>query len=190
MAHPRGSMKRSTVLLTALLSACTVGEVPGGDGGGSGSGDNDRNLCENRVATVAPAHDHVAAPLGPRARSGCMDATGCHGPGGAGGAFAFAGTLYKETSAITPSTGATVRIFAVGGMKSLAEAVTDSAGNFVIRNPAMFTAFPYETHVTACGTSTTIVPMISPIAVADANCNAGGSCHGAAGTQGAVYLRD
>jgi hypothetical protein len=187
-------MKLSMVLLTALLAACTVGEVPRGDGGG-GSNDNDRNVCEPRVAAPTAAHMHAASgtdPAGARARSACM-ATTCHGPGGTSTPFAFAGTVYKETAAVTAATGVTVRIFAPGGMKSLAEAATDDAGNFVIRNPTMFAAFPYETHVTACGASASvggIRPMISPIATADANCNVGGSCHGTAGTQGAIYLSD
>jgi hypothetical protein len=32
--------------------------------------------------------------------------------------------------------------------------------------------------------------MVSMISAGDANCNLGGSCHGTAGTQGAVYLAD
>jgi len=119
--------------------------------------------------------------------------TGCHGPGGTSTEFAFAGTVYKETAAVTAATGVTVRIFAQNGTTSLAEAVTDNAGNFVIRNPAMFAAFPYETHVTACGASADvggIRKMVSPIAASSANCNASGSCHGMAGTQGAIYLSD
>ena len=186
-------MKSSLALLSALLCACTVGEVPARDGGGSGSGSNngeDRNLCEPRAATIAPAHQHTGAPTGARARAGCMD-NNCHGPTTpASTQFAFAGTAYKETAAVTPATGVTVRIFAVGGKTSLAEAVTDDAGNFVIRNPGNFAAFPYETHVTACGTSINIRPMVGVINAGDANCNLGGSCHGAAGTQGAVYLPD
>jgi hypothetical protein len=119
-----------------------------------------------------------------------MDA-GCHAvTGGASTPFAFAGTVYKETSAVTPAAGVTVRIFKAPSKKSLAEAVTDDAGNFVIRNPTMFMDFPYETHVTVCGVGTAIRPMVTPIPQADANCNTGGSCHGAGGGQGAVYLAD
>src|SRR5262245_3811151 len=92
MPHPRGSMKHFTVLLTALLSACTVGEVPGGDGGGS-QGGNELNTCEAIAANIAPAHDHALAganPAGPRSRAGCMD-SGCHGPQPTSTPFAFAG---------------------------------------------------------------------------------------------------
>jgi hypothetical protein len=181
-------MTRSVALLFALLTGCTVGEAPTTtDGGGSGSNNgDDRNVCVNRVAAPATAHDH-GATNGTRARQGCQDA-GCHAVGGTGGVFAFSGTVYKETSAITPAAGVTVRIFKPGNNKSLASTVTDNAGNFNIKGT--FTDFPYITDVTACGTSTTIRPMVSMISAGDANCNLGGSCHGAAGTQGAVYLGD
>jgi hypothetical protein len=196
-AHPRSSMMRmmrmmramrSMVLLSTLLGACTVGEVPRADGGGMTS-TTDRNTCEARPVSVLPPYNHVSLPAGPRAGTACLDA-GCHGAGGAGGQFAFAGTVYKETAAVTAAGGATVRIFKPGNDTSLGEATTDSAGNFIIRNPASFAAFPYETHVTACGAATDIRPMLSAVTAADANCGTGGSCHGAGGTQGAVYLSD
>jgi len=146
----------------------------------------DRNVCVNRVAAPAAPHDHGGGAAA-RARQGCQDA-GCHDAATGTRAFAFSGTVYKETSAVMPSAGATVRIFKPGNNKSLASAVTDTAGNFYIKGS--FTDFPYLTDVTACGTTTTIRPMIAMIAAGDANCNLGGSCHGAAGNQGAVYLGD
>lgn len=189
-------MMRLMVLLSALLGACTVGEVPGTDGGGMNPGTANREICAERSTNILPAHNHVAAgadPAGPRARSGCMDAA-CHAMGGAGGVFAFAGTVYKETAAVTPATGVTVRIFKPGNDKSLAEAITDDAGNFVIRTaPVPLTDFPYDTDVTACGTSPGtmgIKIMVSKINAVDANCNLGGTCHGATGGQGAVFLPD
>ena len=136
------------------------------------------------------AHNHVAAPTGARARSACMDA-GCHAVTGGGSTpFAFAGTVTKESAGVNAVAGATVRIFKMGSDKSLAEAVTDDAGNFLIRNPDMFTAFPYITHVTACGASTEIRPMGGPIDAASANCSAGTSCHGTGGSQGSIFLAD
>ena len=181
-------MKSSMALLSALLCACTVGEAPTVDGGGN-VGD-DKNVCEPRVSPVPVAHAHTAAPTGARSRTACMDA-GCHAvTGGASTPFAFAGTVNKESAGVNVVAGATVRIFKVGGNKSLAEAVTDDAGNFLIRNPAMFTEFPYITHVTACGVSMEIRLMSGPIDAAAANCSAGTSCHGAGGSQGAVVLAD
>jgi len=185
-------MKHSTVLLTFLLGACTVGEVPAGDGGGSGSNADEINTCEPRATNIAPAHDHTAAPLGPRARTSCLDA-GCHNAGGAGGQFSFAGTVYKETGGLTAVQGATIRIYKSGAKTPLAEAVTDNAGNFVIRQAGTFTDFPYITQVTACGLAGTVKgirPMLSAINAGDANCNLGGTCHGNGGTQGAIYLED
>lgn len=185
-----GSTAHSTALLFALLGACTVGEPPAVDASVANA---DRTVCEDRAATIAPAYQHAAAgaePAGARARAGCQNA-GCHVMGGAAPTqFAFSGTVYKETAAVTPAAGVTVRIFKPGNNVSLAEAVTNDAGNFIIRNPDMFTEFPYDTHVTVCGVSMTIKPMGSKIAAADANCNAGGNCHGTGGNQGAVYLGD
>lgn len=177
-------MMRSMPLLLALLGACVVGQAPEKIEAG------DRTLCEERAATVAPAHQHGGTPAGARGQLGCMD-TGCHSAvGGGARAFAFAGTVYKETSAQTPAGGVTVRIFKPGNNKSLAEAVTNDAGNFVIDNPSMFMDFPYETHATVCGVSMEIRLMAGKIGADSANCNAGGGCHGSGGTQGAVYLSD
>jgi len=181
-------MKTSLALLSALLCACTVGEVPGGGGGDAGP--MGLAACVARVAQPVAAHEHTTAPLGPRARSACMDA-GCHAAGGAGGQFAFAGTVYQETSAVTALAGVTLRFYKSGDKSSLVEATTDSAGNFVVRNAGMYTNFPYQTDVTSCDLSTSVKgirPMIGPIATAEANCNTAGSCHGATGTQGAIYL--
>jgi hypothetical protein len=177
-------MMRSMTLLFALLGACVVGQSP------DKPDDGDRTICEDRAATVQQAYMHSSMPTGTRAQMACMDA-GCHSAvGGTATAFAFAGTVYKETSAQTAVGGVTVRIFKKGGTKSLAEAVTNDAGNFVINNPGMFTDYPYETHVTACGTSVEIRPMAGPIPAESANCNAGGGCHGSGGTQGAIYMPD
>lgn len=177
-------MTRPVSLLLPLLGACLVGQAPEKPDTG------DRTVCEDRVATVAKAYDHGGMPAGPRSQMACMD-TGCHAVvGGGARAFAFAGTVYKETSAMTPVGGVTVRIYKKGETKSLAKAVTNDAGNFVIDNPDMFMDFPYETLVTACGASTEIRLMAGPIAVEGANCNAGGGCHGTGGTQGAIYLSD
>lgn len=182
-------MTRSVSLLlpllgAGLLGACLVGQGP------EKVEDGDRTVCEDRVTTIATAYSHSGMPMGPRSQMACQDA-GCHAAvGGGARAFAFSGTVYKETSAVTPLGGVTVRIFKKGGTKSLAEAVTNDAGNFVIDNPAMFTEYPYETHVTGCGVSMEIRPMAGPIPIESANCNAGGGCHGAGGSQGAIYLSD
>lgn len=181
-------MTRSVSLLLPLLGACLVGACVVGQGPEKPD-TGDRTVCEDRVATVKMAHQHGGMPAGPRGQAACMDA-GCHVMGGTARAFAFAGTVYKETSAVTAVGGVTVRIFKKGGTQSLAEAVTDDAGNFVIGNPEMFKDYPYDTHVTACGVSMEIKTMVAPIGVDSANCNAAGGCHGAGGSQGAIFLAD
>jgi hypothetical protein len=195
MAYLRGSkmhskmrsMIRSSASLFLLLGACVVGEAPPN---GNGSGSNvERNTCEPRAATPAAAFNHVSDPTGPRAGAACLDAA-CHAQGGPGGQFAFAGTVYKDSGAQAPAAGVTIQIYTPDGKSPLAEAITDTAGNFVIRQPAMFQAFPYETQVSGCGPNPPIKPMISQITAAEANCNLGGSCHGAGGGAGVIDLPD
>lgn len=186
MAPPRISMLRSIVVLSALLGACDLGEVTT-DGGGSGSAD--RTMCVDRAATIPPAHNHVTAPTGARAGLGCI-AAGCHHEGslGAGAtSFAFAGTAYTSTAGDAPATGATVRMFANGGMTSLGKAITDDAGNFVIRGG--FAAYPYETDITACGSTPDKLPMVGKIDKTSGNCNAGGTCHANPGGLNPIYIQ-
>lgn len=172
-------------LLSAALGACTVGEAPGSDA----IVVNELTVCEPRVAAPLTAYEHVSDPLGPRAGQPCLDG-GCHAAGGAGGPFAFAGTAYKDSGAQTPAVGVTIRLYKPGGGTALAEAATDTAGNFIIRNPASYVDFPYETHVTGCGPTPDIKPMISQITAAEANCSLGGTCHGAGGGAGVIDLPD
>lgn len=180
------------VLLSALLGACSVGEVSLNDGGtDTGGGTPNRTVCEPRVGAPPPAHIHAAAPADARSGLACI-AGGCHlasNLGAGAGAFAFAGTVYKATDGAAVAPGVTIRMFPRGGQTSLASAVTDAAGNFVIRGN--FTAFPYETHVTACGTTPDIRPMSGLIATQnEANCSNGGTCHGVPGGAAAVYMPD
>jgi hypothetical protein len=191
MHSKMGSMIRSSALLFLLLGACVVGEAPpSGNGSGSGSGSNvERNICEPRAATPAAAYNHVSQPTGPRAGAACLDAA-CHAQGGAGGQFAFAGTVYKDSGAQTGAGGVTVQIYTPDGTAPLAEAVTDDAGNFLIRQPGNFQMFPYETQVSGCGPNPDIKPMISQITAAETNCSLGGSCHGAGGGAGVIDLPD
>lgn len=183
----RSPLKLSALLL--LVGACSVGEVSdgsGGDGGGSGSGN--RAVCVDRVAGPPGAYQHTTAPTGDRAGMGCI-AVGCHltGSVGAGaGPMAFAGTAYTAITGGTPAAGATVRVFSVGGTTPVATAITDTAGNFIIRGN--FTAFPYETDITACGSTPDIKAMLGQIVTGTGpNCNGGGTCHVQPGTN-AVYI--
>jgi hypothetical protein len=195
-------MSRSSIFfpIAALLgpAGCGVGEFgPSNNMTTDGGGTNDRDLCAAKAAPGTP-YMHTTEPTGTRAGMGCI-AAGCHIPnsGTAATAFAFAGTVYKDEAGTTAQPGVVVRIFNTSGntMKSIAQAVTDSAGNFVIRPAAgMFESFPYSTDVTACGTDAVakgIRPMIAPIAKSDANCNGGGTCHVVPKVAGApIFLKD
>jgi len=153
-------------------------------------------VCSTRSATPAAAHAHALEglnPAGPRSGIGCVN-TGCHAAGnlGAGAtAFAFAGTLYKATDGAAVAPGVTIHLYKKDDKVSLANAVTDTAGNFVIRGT--FDQFPYATLASGCGPATPndIRPMITPIgAPNDRNCSSG-ACHAVpGGGAGPAYLGD
>jgi hypothetical protein len=180
-----------------MLIAAAAAAAGAGAGAGCDSGDlspgavdgpaTERYTCKPRETNAATAYSHVSAPAGPRAGTACLDA-GCHDAGGSSRQFSFAGTVYKESAAIAPQAGVTVRIFKPGNDQPLAQAVTDSAGTFVIGMPGTLVDFPYDVQVTACGASVPIRPMSSAIIAADANCSTGGQCHG--GGQGAIDFAD
>lgn len=198
----RGNMKLFSVLLP-ILASCGVGTY--GESSGDNAGDDmpmveDRNMCANR-GTVGTAYAHSGAdgqPAGARAGMGCV-AAGCHLAGNTGTnapAYAFAGTVYKETAGTTANGGVVVRIFPSTGntKKSVATAVTDDAGNFYISDVTL-TAYPYNTDATACGSDAVaqgIRPMVGSILKAEANCNAGNTCHQVVPTKTAtpIYLMD
>jgi hypothetical protein len=186
-------MTRSVVLMSALLGACTVGEVPIGGGGGDGGTSMDVTaICSPRVASPAQAHQHATAPQGTRAGTGCLD-PGCHGPVNPGSSqFGFAGTIYKTIDGAAPAPGVTVHIFKDDTKTSLGSAVTDSAGNFIIRDLTL-TAFPYKTLASGCGPvkPNDILPMIGTINNAERNCNSA-NCHAIPKVNGAgaAYLGD
>jgi hypothetical protein len=196
-------MTRSLVFVPILLAACSVGtfgETTGGDDTGtpdSGGGGDDRNLCVDKGTPPAP-YTHTGAdgqPATPRSGMGCMNA-GCHDGTNQMGAtkFGFSGTVYKEPADTTPQPGVTVRIFPGSAPnKSIATAITDTAGNFIIRGT--YESFPYQTDTTACGTDAQamgIRTMVGAIGRGDQNCNAGNTCHQAAPAVSAtpVYLMD
>jgi len=199
---------RHFVLLLAVVSACTVGEVklPGGDDGAGGvdappgGGENPRLKCADR-GQLSTAHEHTlnnpaGSPAGPRSGLGCMTAGTCHGPGGGGGEYAFAGTAYKEVGGTTAQATAIVRMFKenpTGVFAQVAVTVTDSAGNFFIAGT--YNDFPYISEITACGADAAatpvagIRPMVSKITTGQGNCNSGAGCHAVPGPM-AVWLAD
>jgi hypothetical protein len=166
-----------------LLLAAACGSSSSPDASPDAS---ERYSCAPRAATVSPAYSHTSAPPGPRAGSDCVS-SGCHldtALGAGATAFSFAGTVLKDST--NPSTGVTVRIFGASD-QALAHAITDSAGNFIIRAP--LTAFPYQPDVTACSASIPIRAMSSQLtSPLERSCNSPGICHG--GTRGPITFSD
>ena len=177
-------MPKYLLLMTVLSAACSVGTYGESmdDGDDTMMGGDDRNLCATRGTSPAP-YVHTSAPADTRAGMGCIQVA-CHLAGNTGpgaGAFAFAGTVYKDTGGTAPQLGVTVRLFPGTGntMKSVAKVLADTAGNFIIRDTTL-TAYPYNVDVTACGIDAVamgIRPMTGTIQKAEANCNAGNTCH-------------
>lgn len=164
------------VLLAATLVACDLGtaalRTDGGGGGGGDGGGSDGG------STAMAAHDHCTGGVGV---SGCLDTTNpsnagqdcegngtmCHGSGGAGGTYAFMGTMCAATPCTAPAMGQTVMF---GGLT----ATTDTAGNFYVGAGSQ----------SVTGTTATTQALFemtgSPSPAAD--CNQSG-CHQALSTQ-------
>ncbi|MDX2094144.1 MAG: hypothetical protein SFX73_40310 [Kofleriaceae bacterium] len=170
---------RSTILLLALVTGCSVGEValngggPDGGGGGGGDGGGLAAACVNR-GQIGLAHQHAGG--GTNAGTNCMDGVACHAAGGAGGTFTAAGTLYKADK-VTPDPGAAVRIFSGGQTYT---AFADDAGNFRFTQAI---TYPATTDASACPDA---IPMLTQLRAGDGACARAG-CH-VAGAQGVVYL--
>jgi hypothetical protein len=172
---------RSTVLLLALATGCSVGEVNlngggGGDGGGGGGGDGGGSaaICVDR-GQVGVAHVHAAGG-GTNAGQDCM-AAGCHNAGGPGGTFTAAGTVYKADK-VTPNPGAAIRIMSGGQTYT---AFADDAGTFRFTQAI---TYPATTDVSACPDA---VPMLGQLRAGQGACSLAG-CH-IAGAQGQIYFQ-
>ena len=192
-------MTRAALLVTSLFfAACTVGDLPrtnpgGDDNPGTDAGNTPPgvdaaptgNGCVNRaVADTAYVHS-AAAGGGTNAGKACMDAA-CHGQGGQGPQFQFAGTVYK-TGGTVASAGVTVRVTSGAGAAA-PDYITDTAGNFHIPAGTLMGAFPgAKVLVTACPTAP--ARMATPLNQGDGNCARAG-CHVAAGGQGPITLSD
>jgi len=174
-------MTRIAVILCTFLAACDVGDVSGekpvdANGSGKMDGSGSGNGCVNSTTPVA-AHVHNAGGT-TNAGLNCMQAgTGCHGTGGAGGAFTYAGTAYTQQGGTTPSTGVTIRV-KFGSTTSTT--VTDDAGNFHSSDPI---TFPATTDITSCPT---VTAMVNGLATGQGACN---NCHVAGGTQATIGLQ-
>ncbi len=182
----RGPMSRIAVIVSVLIAGCDVGSVlthngnPDGNNGGD-SGSNGSN-CQNLVSP--PPTDHHNAGMG------CMTAVGCHnaalGLGAAAPEYSFAGTIYRDAAGTSPYSGATILVTANGMTKKL---ISGDQGNFQITPILMAaptTAAPANTHASVCPNTDAV--MTGSLITGNGNCNAGGTCHGAGGTQGKIRL--
>jgi hypothetical protein len=170
------------LLSTLWMAGCDVGSVPVGgtpdsgggggqkdSGGGGGTDASNANAC---APAQAPNAAHVHSGGGTNAGLNCMTAPGCHGDQpGAGGVFAFAGTLYTSAAATTPKTGATIRVLSNG---NTLPAATDDAGNFYGNGTL---TFPANTLATSCPTLTNMATPLAAGAGATPLATGGGACN-------------
>jgi hypothetical protein len=169
-------MTRIVVILSVFLAAaCDVGEIPlngngtdggGGQGdGGGGSGDAAGNGCAAAVTPAPGIHPHAAQGNSSNQGLNCMAAGACHGVGGAGPTFTFAGTVFAATAGAAPNAGAQVRV-KFGAMTL--QAITDADGNFYSTQAV---TYPATTNATKCPT---VTAMVTPLGTGNGQCN---TCH-------------
>lgn len=181
-------MKRSILILCALLAACDVGDVTtnnnvtGADAGTMGmkdSGSGSGVTCTNASATPNPAHPH-SAPVNPadpyNMGQNCLQ-SGCHGvPQGTGAQQYYAGgTIYKTTAGTAAAPGAYVSL-------GTAHTYADDHGNFYFPNPVTFPLGANSS--TASDVCPTAHTMVEGIATGQCTSSA---CHGTGNTAGPMY---
>jgi hypothetical protein len=174
-------MLRIVVISTLFVAACDVGSIPGvgpdGGGGGGGDGSGSGNECVNAVTPAAPKHAH--ADDGTSKRGQACITPACHGTGGAGPTFTFAGTVSTAADGATPKPGATIKV--IFGATTIPSAA-DEDGNFYSTQTI---TLPAKTLATSCPT---LAPMVGMIVTGGGNCN---NCHktGAGATTTPVYVQ-
>jgi hypothetical protein len=108
----------------------------------------------------------------------CMTAS-CHGTGGAGGAFLFAGFVATTAGGTTGAPGIEVRVYDNGAGKGYS-AYTDTNGYFWMLPPNGGTTGPYNAGI-RCATGTGLMTAQQTAIDCDNS-----SCHG--GGQGNIHL--
>ena len=171
-------MLRTVVISTLFVAACDVGSIPGatpdGNGGGGGDGSGSGSACVDAVTPAAPKHIHADDSTSKRNKA-CITPA-CHGTGGAGPMFTFAGTVSTAANGTTAKPGATVKV--IFGSTTIA-AAADEDGNFYSTQTI---TLPAKTLATSCPT---IAPMSGMIVAGGGNCN---NCHVTGGTTTPVYV--
>jgi hypothetical protein len=182
------SLVLSAAVVTASMTACDVGALPGfapdasmgGSGSGSGSGSNVANVCEELNPGSAPDGHHNEG-------MNCI-AAGCHletqlGVGAP--AYSYAGTFYTDATGTAPMAGATVFVTFNGVERKV---LTASNGNFFITTGVGGLESPTNTatattRVSGCPTVST--PMVGALVQGGGNCN---NCHKIGGTTTPMHL--
>ena len=186
-------MKRTIIILCALLAACDVGDAtsgnnPGtdagamGDGGGGGGGDASGATCTNGSSTPSAAFTHTGAAVVNAADptntgQNCMQAN-CHVANSALGApqYYAGGTVYTDAAGTAGAPGAYVKL---GSLHTYA----DDHGNFYFATDPMFPVAANGALVDAtCPTQSIMVE-----ATATGQCTSS-ACHGSGATGGYVHL--
>lgn len=198
-----GPMNRALILVSFVMAACEVGEVPVNNGTPVDAPGNTQidapttptpdapaaAACVPRQTPANVAHIHSAGAT-THAGENCL-ASGCHlatnvGVGAPG--FQFGGTLYGIDGQ-TPNAGATIEFVSMGGVTKTT--TTDTAGNFYLNAGQLPQAFPAKTCATVCTTGSTTGPAPTPMTAALANTDgacARSGCHTPGAGQGAIKL--
>ena len=178
-------MVRTAVILSLFAAACDVGAIPGhgpdgsiNNGSGDGSGSN--AVCEELNAAPPAGHHNPGM--------GCMTAGGCHnsalGLGVAAPAYAYGGTLYRDSAGTQPFAGATIFVKLGATEKKV---ITADNGNFwVVPGAAGLDppsiAMQATTKASGCPDT---APMIGTLQQGGGNCN---NCHRNGGTTLPIHL--
>jgi len=172
-------MLRTAVILS-LCAACDVGALPGHGPDGSTGGDGSSAICEQLNVTPPAGHHNDGM--------GCMTNSQCHnsalGLGLNAPAYAYGGTLYKDSAGTQKFAGATIFVKLGGTEKKV---ITADNGNFWITQGAAGLDPPSitmqaQTRASGCPDTAS---MVGPLQQGGGNCN---NCHRNGGTTSPIHL--
>ncbi len=183
-------MARFAVLV--LLAACDVGSVLQSETGGDATSSDSGSTCQNLVTPVPQDNTHTA-PVDPakptNAGQGCMTNMGCHnmalGLGTGAPEYSYAGTVYLDAAGTMPAPGATILVTQGGVTRKL---IAGNTGNFQETPTLLAQPSSSATAMTQASSCPATTAMITPLTAGQGNCNQGGTCHGAGGTQGPIHI--
>jgi hypothetical protein len=183
---PTSSSTSSSSGSTSSTSSSSGGVKDGG-GAEAGAGDSIFGTSTFAPPATAPKEANAAAPAqhaGNVEGKDCMTAA-CHGPGGAGPTWVFAGTIKSAKTGGTAVAGAEIRIAVKG--TTFGSTFTDTAGNFYLEKTGGDVP---AGAIVGVRTAASMHKMAGPLGAGPvgAACN-GSTCHGTvptASTQGVI----